>query len=328
MGCVYQVGEQSNNVARMSVLASNLPNSCPGTSIGIKLHKVVFTLNNGLTLLDRQCGSSQQAVHFAAQAVMSGSMDAVIACGVESMSRVPMGLSMSLPAKHGFGTYMSPQLQNNYPSEFSQFIGAEMMAKKYGITRNDMDEFSLRSHQRAIAASNTGNFKNEILPLKPIIFNAKTGVTDHVEGKLHTVDEGIRFDATLEGIAKIKPIQENGIITAGNASQICDGASGVLIVSERMLKEFNLTPLARIIHMSLFAGDPVIMLEEPLAGTKAALKKSNLSIHDIDLFEINEAFASVTLSWLKYTDADPEKLNVNGGAIALGHPLGDRKSVV
>lgn len=304
MGCVDQAGEQSCNIARMCVLASDLPQSCPATSI------------------DRQCGSSQQAVHFAAQAVMSGTMDAVIACGVESMTRVPMGLPFSLPQKNGFGTYMSPVIQQKYGSaEFSQFVGAQMMANKYGISREDMDQFSLVSHQRAVEATTKGYFRDEIVPLTAISFNPKTGVTENLN-KEHVVDEGIRFDATYASISSVKPLQEGGVITAANASQICDGASGVLIVNEKALKTYNLKPLARIHHMSVVAGNPVIMLENPLEGTMKALSKSGMALHDIDLFEINEAFASVALSWLKYTGADPSKLNVHGGAIALGHPLG------
>ena len=253
MGCVSQVGEQSTNVARNAVLASKLPESVPGTSI------------------DRQCGSSQQALHFAAQAVMAGTMDVVIAAGVESMSRVPMFTPSSLPQKNGLGYYMSPAIRKRYSTvpDFSQFIGAEMIAKKYKLSKDALDEYAFHSHRRAI-------------------------------------------DATKEG----------GVISAANASQICDGATGVLVVSEKGLKMLGVKPLARIHHMTVIGHDPVIMLEAPIPATLRALEKCGLKIDDIDVFEVNEAFASVPLAWLQVTGADPDRLNVNGGAIALGHPLG------
>jgi acetyl-CoA C-acetyltransferase len=297
MGCVMQIGEQSNNVARNAVMASKLPESVPGTSV------------------DRQCGSSQQALHFAAQAVMSGTMDVVIAAGVEGMTRVPMGLSSQLPAKSGFGTYMSPQLQERYPNiQFSQFTGAEMMAKKYDLDKETLDRFSYESHQKAIAATQRGDFKDEIVPL-PI--TRADGSTD-----THVIDEGIRFDASLDGIRSVKLIAEGGRITAASASQICDGASGVMVVNEKGLKSLGVKPLARIHHMTMIGHDPVIMLEAPLPATHRALQRAGMTIDDIDLYEINEAFASVPTAWLKDTGADPARLNVNGGAIALGHPLG------
>jgi acetyl-CoA C-acetyltransferase len=297
MGCVMQVGEQSNNVARNAVMASKLPESVPGTSI------------------DRQCGSSQQALHFASQAVMSGAMDIVIAAGVESMTRVPMGLSSQLPAKNGFGNYKSPGIEKRYPNiVFSQFTGAEMMAEKYGLSKDELDEFSYQSHQRAIAATQAGHFKQEIIPLE---ITRADGSKD-----IHQIDEGIRFDATLDGIKGVKLIAENGKLTAASASQICDGASGVMVVNERGLKSLGVKPLARIHHMTMTGGDPVIMLDAPLHATKRALEKAGMKIDDIDLFEVNEAFASVPTAWLKTTGADPARLNVNGGAIALGHPLG------
>jgi acetyl-CoA C-acetyltransferase len=297
MGCVMQAGEQSTNIARNAVLASKLPESVPATSI------------------DRQCGSSQQALHFAAQAVMAGSMDVVIAAGVESMTRVPMGLPASLPAKNGFGTYMSPDIQKRYPNiEFSQFTGAEMMAKKYDLSKDELDQYAYESHQRAIAATQAGAFKDEIVPL-PI--TRADGSQD-----IHTIDEGIRFDASLDGIRGVKLIAEGGRITAASASQICDGASGVIVVNEKGLKSLGLAPMARIHHMSVLGHDPVIMLEAPLPATKRALQKAGMTVDDIDLFEVNEAFASVPTAWLKDTGADPARLNVNGGAIALGHPLG------
>jgi acetyl-CoA C-acetyltransferase len=297
MGCVMQAGEQSNNVARNAIMASKLPESVPGTSI------------------DRQCGSSQQALHFAAQAVMSGSMDCVIAAGVESMTRVPMGTPSVLAAKAGLGTYKSPGIEARYPNiVFSQFTGAEMMAEKYGLSKDELDEYSYNSHQRAIAATQAGRFKDEIIPLQ---ITRADGSTD-----THNIDEGIRFDASLDGIRNVKLIAENGKLTAASASQICDGASGVMVVNEKGLKSLGVKPMARIHHMTMMGGDPVIMLDAPLHATERALKKAGMSIDDIDLFEVNEAFASVPTAWLKTTGADPEKLNVNGGAIALGHPLG------
>ncbi|MGN6285806.1 MAG: acetyl-CoA C-acetyltransferase [Afipia sp.] len=297
MGCVMQTGEQSNNVARNAVMASKLPEHVPGTSI------------------DRQCGSSQQALHFAAQAVMSGTQDIVIAAGVEGMTRVPMGLASSLPAKNGFGHYKSPKLEQEYPGiQFSQFTGAEMMSKKYGLTKDQLDEYAFESHQRAIAATQSGAFRDEIVPLT---ITRDDGSTD-----THHIDEGIRFDATLDGIKSVKLLQDGGSITAANASQICDGASGVLVVNEKGLKSLGVAPMARIHHLTVMGGDPVIMLEAPLPATHRALKKAGMSIDDIDLFEVNEAFAPVPLAWLKDTGGDPARLNVNGGAIALGHPLG------
>lgn len=299
MGCVSQVGEQSTNVARNAVLASKLPDSVPGTSI------------------DRQCGSSQQAVHFAAQAVMSGAMDIVIAAGVESMTRVPMFSPSALAQKAGMGGYQSPGIKNRYDNAvFSQFIGAEMMAKKYGLSKDELDRFALLSHQRAVAATEAGAFKEEILPLE---VRTAEGVGT---GEWHSVDEGVRFDATLSGIQSVKLLQEGGVITAANASQVCDGATGVMVVNERGLKTLGVKPLARIHQMTMLGHDPVIMLEAPVPATEKALKKSGMKIEDIDLYEVNEAFASVPLAWLKALGADANRLNVNGGAIALGHPLG------
>ena len=238
-----------------------------------------------------------------------------VAAGVEGMTRVPMGLSATLPAKNGFGKYMSPQIEARYPDiEFSQFMGAEMMARKYGLDKDALDKYSFESHQRAIAATQAGSFKDEIVPLE---ITRADGSKD-----IHQVDEGIRFDATLDGIRGVKLLQQGGCITAASASQICDGASGVLVVSEKGLKSLGVKPMARIHHMSLLGHDPVIMLEAPLPATQRALEKSGMKIDDIDLFEVNEAFASVPTAWLKATGADPAKLNVNGGAIALGHPLG------
>ncbi|MDF1848383.1 MAG: acetyl-CoA C-acetyltransferase [Parvibaculaceae bacterium] len=297
MGCVGQAGEQAGNIARNAVLAAGMPESVPATSV------------------DRQCGSSQQALHFAAQAVMSGFMDCVIASGVESMTRVPMGLPMSLPAKNGFGFYVSPHMTERYPDvQFSQFAGAEMMAKKYGLSKDELDQYGFGSHEKAIAATQAGDFDDEILGLE---VELEDGTKE-----IHKVDEGIRFNASLEGIQGVKLLVEGGALTAATSSQICDGASAVMVVNERGLKDLGVDPIARIHHLTVTGGDPVIMLEAPIPATQAALEKTGMKIDDIDLFEVNEAFASVPAAWLKETGADPERLNVNGGAIALGHPLG------
>jgi len=297
MGCVSQGGQQANQVGRMAVLASKvLPESVPAVSI------------------DRQCGSSQQAIQFAAQAVLSGTQDVVIAAGVESMTRVPMGSTAIFHMKEGLGNYRSPGIVARYgEAPWTQFAGAEMIAQKHGFTKDMMDQFALQSHLRARAATESGAFANEIIP---IAIETPQGAAQH------TVDEGIRMDATLEGIAGVKLLSEGGMLTAATSSQICDGASTALVVSEEALKRYNLTPLARIHTLTVTAGDPVIMLEEPLFATDKALAKSGLKVGDIDLYEVNEAFASVPMAWLKHTGADPEKLNANGGAIALGHPLG------
>jgi acetyl-CoA C-acetyltransferase len=296
-GCVSQVGEQAINVARNAAMASRLPEHVPGTSV------------------DRQCGSSQQALHFGAQAVMSGAMDVVIAMGVESMTRVPMGLSAALPAQNGFGTYMSPEIVKKYPNvQFSQFMGAEMMAEKYKLSKDTLDEFGYESHQKAIAATQGGRFEEEIVPLDITLEDGSKA--------RHTADEGIRFDASLEGIKGVKLLREGGRITAATSSQICDGASGVMLCNERGLKALGVKPLARIEHMTVVGGDPIIMLEAPIPGTQRALEKAGRKIDDIDLYEVNEAFASVPVAWLQQIHADPKKLNVHGGAIALGHPLG------
>ncbi len=296
-GCVTQAGEQAMQVGRMGVLASKtLPQSTPAVTI------------------DRQCGSSQQAIQFAAQAVMSGTQDVVIASGVESMSRVPMGTNATFHMKEGMGHYMSPELQEKFPGiQFSQFMGAEMIAKKHGFSKDDLDRFALASHEKAIAATNSGAFESEIIPVE----------VETAEGTgTHTIDEGIRFDASLEGIAGVKLISPEGVVTAATSSQICDGSSAVMVVSEEALKRHNLTPMARIHNLTVTAGDPVIMLEEPLFATDRALERAGMKMGDIDLYEVNEAFAPVPLAWLKHTGADPDGLNVNGGAIALGHPLG------
>ncbi|MBO9527188.1 MAG: acetyl-CoA C-acetyltransferase [Sphingobium yanoikuyae] len=297
MGCACPGGEQGANIARNAVLASGLPESVPGTHV------------------DRQCGSSQQALHFAAATVMAGVQDVVIAAGVESMTRVPMGLPWTLAAKHGFGTYRSPGIEARYPdTPFSQFGGAEMMARKYGFDRAALDAYALESHHRAAAAAQAGKFDAEIVALE----------VETAEGEklVHKVDEGIRFDASLEKIASVKLLQEGGVISAANASQICDGAAALLIVNERGLKTHGLTPLARVHEMTVLGHDPVIMLEAPIPATERALARAGMTLGDIDLYEVNEAFAPVPLAWAKALGADPARLNVHGGAISLGHPLG------
>ena len=297
MGCVSQGGEQAGQVGRNAVLASKkLAQSTPAVTI------------------DRQCGSSQQSIQFAAQAVMSGTMDVVIAAGIESMTRVPMGSTYKLFYDAGLGKNKSPGLEEKFPGiNFNQFAGAEMIAKKYGYTREQLDDYSLNSHRKAVAATQGGKFKDEIVPVD----------IETAEGaSQHTTDEGIRYDASAEGMAGVKKLSEEGVLTAASSSQICDGASAVLIVSKEALEKYNLKPLAKIVNLTVTAGDPVIMLEEPLFATDKALKKAGLSIDEIDLYEVNEAFASVPVAWLQHTGANPEKLNVNGGAIALGHPLG------
>lgn len=297
MGCVTQVGQQAANIGRNAVLSSRLPESVPATSV------------------DRQCGSSQQSIHFAAQAVMSGTMDCVIAAGVESMTNVPMGLNISLPFKEGHGFYVSEAMQKRYPDvQFSQFAGAEMVAKKYELTKDEIDAYAYRSHERAIAATQAGAFDDEIVPIEV--------TNEDGDKELHKVDEGIRFDASLEGIQGVKLLAEGGVITAASSSQICDGASGVMIVNEEGLKKLNVKPLAKIVHLSVMGHDPVIMLEAPIPATKRALDKAGLSVDDIDLFEVNEAFGSVPVAYCKELGVDGDKINVHGGAIALGHPLG------
>ncbi|WP_189622562.1 acetyl-CoA C-acetyltransferase [Novosphingobium colocasiae] len=297
MGCVTQGGEQSTALGRNAVLASKLPQTVPAVTI------------------DRQCGSSQQAVQFAAQAVLSGTQDVIIAAGVESMTRMPMYSNVHLYAQAGIGTgpWSQRVLDRFQVAEFSQFHGAQMIAEKHGFTREQLDAFALESHRRGAAAAQSGAFEAEIVPVE----------IETPEGPaLHTIDEGIRFDATIESIGSVRTLEEGGMITAANASQICDGSSAVLIVNEAALKGHNLTPMARIHNVTVTAGDPVIMLEEPIEATRRALARAGMKIDDIDLYEVNEAFAPVPLAWLKDIGADPSKLNVNGGAISLGHPLG------
>ena len=298
MGCVSQVGEQSTHIGRSAVLASSLPQSVPAVTI------------------DRQCGSSQQAIHFAAQAVMTGVQDVVIAAGVESMTRVPMGLTVTgAAAASASAAPWSDKILDRFGVKgFSQFAGAQMIADKYGFTREQLDAFGLQSHRRAVAATEAGRFADEILVID--------GHDENGAAVAHDRDEGIRYDATNESMAGVKLLDPNGVITAATSSQICDGAAGVMVVNEKALKAHNLTPLARIHSMTVTAGDPVIMLEEPIPATRRALERAGLPLSDIDLFEVNEAFAPIPMAWLKAFDADPAKLNVHGGAIALGHPLG------
>jgi acetyl-CoA acyltransferase len=297
MGCVMQVGEQALNVGRNAVLAAGFPETVPATSV------------------DRQCGSSQQSAHFAAQGVIAGAYDIVIAAGVEVMSRVPMGASMGVA-----GMPMGPRVGARYAGVgglVPQGISAEMIADKWGLSRDDLDAFAAESHTRAARARDEGRFANEIIPVK--VKDANGNETDEV----FDYDEGIRDGSTPETLGKLKPaFKPDGKVTAGNSSQITDGASAVLIMSEEKAKELGLTPRARFHTFALAGVDPVTMLTGPIPSTSKALEKSGLSIDDIDLFEVNEAFASVVLAWAKEHNPDMAKVNVNGGAIALGHPLG------
>ena len=298
MGCVSQVGEQSANVARWAVLAAGFPDSVPATTI------------------DRQCGSSQQAVHFAAQAVMAGAYDIVIAAGVESMSRVTMGS----PFTNGPGEPFGPRVMARYSGEgalMSQGISADMISDKWGLTREDLDRFSVESHQRAARAREEGRFEREILPVA-----VKDADGNETEERFD-FDEGIRPATTLETLSALKPaFDPKGRITAGNSSQISDGAAAVLVMTEEKANALGLRPRARFHTFAMAANDPVLMLTGPIPATEQALRRSGLSIDDIDVVEINEAFASVVLAWAREFQPDMEKVNPNGGAIALGHPLG------
>lgn len=293
VGCVSQVGEQSLNIGRNAVLAAGFPESVPGTTV------------------DRQCGSSQQAIHFAAQGVISGAYDIAVAGGVELMSRVPMGSTTQGP-----GAPFGPLMVERYNHGLvHQGISADLVAQKWELTRAQLDEFSLESHRRAARATAEGRFTSQILPIK---------VKDE-EGNtlLFERDEGIRADTSLEKLASLKPaFKPDGLITAGNSSQISDGASAVLIMERGTAERLGLKPRARFVAFSLAGDDPVLMLTAPIPATEKVLRKAGLSIDQIDLFEINEAFASVVLAWQKSTGADLAKTNVNGGAVALGHPLG------
>ena len=297
-GCVDQVGAQSGNIGRNAVLASSLPESVPGTSV------------------DRQCGSSQQAIHFAAQAVMSGTQDVVIAGGVEVMSLVPIGASVKdgYDAGHGF-PFNAAGIEKRYPGVFfSQFTGAELVAKKWNLTRDILDNYAYNSHLKAKNATDLSYFDKEILPVK--------GKNDNGDDSMVMSDEGIRYDCSVEGLSGLNSVSEGGVITAGNASQITDGAAAIMICNDAGLKKIKKDPRAIIRSISVVGDDPVYMLTGPIPASKLALKTAGLSINDIDLYEVNEAFAPVPLAWAKELDADHAKLNVNGGAIALGHPLG------
>jgi acetyl-CoA acyltransferase len=292
MGCVMQVGEQSVNIARNAVLAAGWPETVPGTTV------------------DRQCGSSQQAAHFAAQGVIAGAYDVVVAAGVEVMSRVPMGASIA-DGKYGFP--FGPKVGERYAPQgglIPQGLSAEMIAEKWGLTRDDVDRFGLRSQERATQATAEGRFESQILPVRD------------AEGATMTTDEGLR-DTSLERLASLKPsFKEDGVVTAGNSSQITDGAAALLIMSEEKAAALGLTPRARFVQFALAADDPRIMLTAPIPATGKVLERAKLAIGDMDLIEINEAFASVVLAWEKELHPDMERVNVNGGAIAIGHPLG------
>ena len=298
MGCVSQVGEQAFNVGRNAVLAAGWPESVPATTI------------------DRQCGSSQQALHFAAQGVMAGAYDVVVASGVEVMSRVAMGSSIGKDAGWPFGSRVTARYEP-VGGLVNQGIGAEMIADQWGISREELDEFSAESHRRAARATAEGRFEREIVPVH---------VRDdegHDTEELVTSDEGIRPDSSVETLAKLKPaFKEGGKVTAGNSSQITDGASAVLIMSEERARELGFRPRARFHSFALAGVDPVTMLTGPIPATTKVLERAGLTLDDIDLIEINEAFASVVLAWQREHKVDLEKVNVNGGAIALGHPLG------
>jgi acetyl-CoA acyltransferase len=304
MGCVMQAGAQSVNVARNAVLAAGWPEEVPGTTV------------------DRQCGSGQQAAHFAAQAVIAGAHDVVVAGGVEVMSQVPMGASIG---DGRFGLPFGPRMSQRYQDVgglVPQGISAELIADKWGLTREDLDAFGAESQQRAARARDEGRFDNQIVAVRSIHRDKETGnITESDE--LVTADEGIRPDTTAESLANLKPaFKPDGKVTAGNSSQITDGASAALIMSEDKAAELGLTPRARFHSFALAGADPVMMLTAPIPATQRVLDKAGLALADIDLVEINEAFASVVLAWQRETGADMSKVNVNGGAIALGHPLG------
>ncbi|MFD8498174.1 acetyl-CoA C-acetyltransferase [Amycolatopsis sp. NPDC059657] len=290
LGCTDTIGSQAGNIARTAWLAAGYPNHVPGVTV------------------DRQCGSSQQAVHFAAQAIMSGTQDLVVAGGVQNMSQVPISAAMIAGREYGFDDPFSGSKgwQERFGgAEVSQFRSADMIAGHWDITREAMEEYAFSSHQRALAAIDSGRFEREIVPFERF-----------------RLDEGPRRDTSLERMAGLKPLSEGSRITAAVASQISDGASATLLASEAFVREHGLTPRARVHHLSVRAADPVWMLTGPIPATSYALRRAGMSIEDIDLFEVNEAFASVVLAWIEETGADPERVNVNGGGIALGHPIG------
>ncbi|MDG1479077.1 MAG: acetyl-CoA C-acetyltransferase [Myxococcota bacterium] len=289
-GCVDAIGPQAGDIARTCWLAAGLPDAVPGVTI------------------DRQCGSSQQAVHFAAQAVMSGTQDIVVAGGVQNMTQIPIASAMLAARELGFSDPFSGSagwVARYGKTPVSQFRSAEMIAEKWSISRRDMEEFALTSHNRALAAVDGGYFEREIVPYKQV-----------------TADEGPRRGTTLEKMATLRTLTDGGRLTAAVSSQISDGASALLIASEQAVKDHGLTPRARIHHISVRGADPIWMLTAPIPATRYALKRAGMSLSEIDLVEINEAFASVVLAWQRDLDADLSTINVNGGAIALGHPLG------
>lgn len=289
-GCVTTIGEQSSNIARWTALAAGWPETVPGTTV------------------DRACGSSQQALAFGAAGVIAGHYDLVVVGGVESMSRVPMGSTRN----SGHGEARGPQIADRYPGEeFSQGVAAEMIARKWELSREDVDSFSLESHARAAAARDGGRFDSQIVPVRT------------ADGDLVTQDEGIRTGGSLESLAKLNTVFDaEGVVTAGNASQISDGASAAIITTPERAAELGLCPIARIVGSTVVGVDPVIMLTGPIPATQRILERTGISIDDIGTFEVNEAFASVALAWLADTGVDPALLNPDGGAIALGHPLG------
>jgi acetyl-CoA C-acetyltransferase len=294
MGCVSQIGPQSLDIARQAWLSAGLPEHVPGVTV------------------DRQCGSSQQALHFAAQAVLSGTQDLVVAAGVESMSVVPMGSSIGLPFEKGMPLPFGEGWKERYgDQEISQFRGAQLVCEKWGIKRQQLEEFALASHQRAVRAIDEGRFEREIAPVGDA-----------------AVDEGPRRDTSLEKMASLAPLREGWEITAATASQISDGSAALLVASEAAVQRHGLTPRARIVALAVTGADPVFMLTAPIPATEQALARAGLKIDDIDVFEVNEAFAPVLIAWSADTGASLEKTNVNGGAIALGHPLGATGAVL
>ncbi|HKV60193.1 MAG TPA: thiolase family protein [Ktedonobacteraceae bacterium] len=293
VGCVSQIGEQGLNVGRNAALAAGFPESVPGTTV------------------DRQCGSSQQTIHFAAQGVISGAYDIVIAGGVESMTRVPMGSTSQGP-----GAPFGPRMVKRYDNGLvHQGISADLIAHKWEISREELDAFSLESHRRGAQATAEGRFKSQIIPIEVKNEDGTTAIFDK--------DEGIRSDTSLEKLASLKPaFKPDGLITAGNSSQISDGAAAVMIMERSVAERLGLKPRARFVSFSVVGSDPIFMLTGPIEATRKVLKRAGLTLDQIDLVEINEAFASVVLAWQRETGADLSKVNVNGGAVAIGHPLG------
>jgi len=289
-GCVSQLGEQTGNVGRNAALAAGLPESVPGTTV------------------DRQCGSSQQALHFAAQGIIAGSYDIAIACGVEMMSRVPMGSTFSYEGPEGVSTAFGPKMYDRYPGLVPQGLSAEMMAEKWDLNRDELDEIAYSSHQRALFASENGHLDNQILEISETLVK----------------DEGVRPETTKEILSQLDPaFKPDGVITAGNSSQISDGAAALLVVSEEAINKYNLEPMVKINSMSVVGTDPVLMLSGPIPATNKALEHAKLKPEDIDLVEVNEAFSSVVGAWRKeFPGINYENVNANGGSIAIGHPLG------